>query len=232
MTVIGYALRFLVILPAIILHEISHGWVAYRLGDPTAKNAGRLSLNPVRHIDLWGTILMPALLLLLSGGQFAFGYAKPVPINPRYFGDYRRGMFLTGIAGPTTNIILAAIAGLGVRAVGSAQITAAMTSGASITSFAPATIVGLILWYFCFLNVVLVFFNLIPIPPLDGSRVLPLFLSDRGLQTYHEVERYGFGILLVILFVVPYISQGAIDPIGIYFNYTVYPITQLLSGIV
>lgn len=234
MTLVGYAVRFLLILPAIILHEVSHGWVAYRLGDPTAKNAGRLSLNPIRHIDPWGTLLMPALLLLISGGTFSFGYAKPVPINPRYFRDYRQGMFLTGIAGPSTNVILALLSGLGVRLIGIGTVSPlllALLSGSGITLSAikPAAALGLVLWFFCFMNLVLVFFNLIPIPPLDGSRVLPLFLSDRGLQTYHQIEQYGFVILLAILFLVPYVFK--VDPIGVYFNYTVYPLARVFTGI-
>jgi Zn-dependent protease len=233
-SLVGYAVRFILILPAIILHEISHGWVAYRLGDPTAKNAGRLSLNPVRHIDPWGTLLMPALLLLVSGGTFSFGYAKPVPINPRYFRDYRQGMFLTGFAGPATNVLLALVAGVGVRLVGIGPVSpfvGVLFSGAplSLSAMSGPVIIGLVLWYFCFMNLVLVFFNLIPIPPLDGSRVLPLFLSDRGLRTYHQIEQYGFVILLAVLFLVPYVLR--IDPIGVYFQYTVYPLTRLFTGI-
>ena len=176
---------------------------------------------------------MPALLLLLSGGSFAFGYAKPVPINPRYFRDYRQGMFLTGIAGPVTNVLLALASGIAVRLIGAAKITAALfglqTGGITWASMAPVTLVGIVLWYFCTLNLVLVFFNLIPIPPLDGSRVLPLFLSDQGLRTYHQVEQYGFVILLAILFLVP--SVFHVDPIGAYFNVTVFPLTHLFSGV-
>jgi Zn-dependent protease len=233
-SLVGYALRFILILPAIILHEISHGWVADRLGDPTAKDAGRLSLNPVRHIDPWGTLLMPALLLLISGGSFAFGYAKPVPIDPRYFRDYRQGMFLTGIAGPTTNIVLALVSGIGVRLLGPAKLApfvmTLLTGGRfTLSGMSGSVMLGLLLWYFCFMNLVLVFFNLIPIPPLDGSRVLPLFLTDGGLRVYHQVEQYGFVILLAILFLVPYVLQ--FDPIGAYFQYTVYPLTRVFTGI-
>ncbi len=204
-----YALSFLFLLPAIILHEISHGWVAYRLGDPTAKNAGRLSLNPIRHIDLFGTIILPALLILVSG--FGFGYAKPVPINPNYFKDYRRGMFLTGIAGPTTNLILAALSGLAFRLV----------PDMGYLSYA--------LILFCQMNLVLVFFNLIPIPPLDGSRVIPLFLSDRAMRTYHQVEQYGFVILLAALWLVPMATGW--DPLQGYFDVTVGNLTKLFAGV-
>ena len=108
-------MRFAMLFPAIILHEISHGYVAYLLGDPTAKRAGRLTLNPIAHIDPIGTVVMPLALLFLSGGAFFFGYAKPVPFNPRNFKDERTGMLLTGIAGPVTNIVLAIVFGLASR---------------------------------------------------------------------------------------------------------------------
>lgn len=209
--VLPYLVRFLLLLPAIVLHEVSHGWVAYLLGDPTAKNAGRLSLNPIKHIDPVGTLLLPAILLLASGGRAAFGYAKPVPVNPRYFGNHRNGMFLVGIAGPTTNLILAFLSGMGVRLVGANGVA------------------GYILFYFALVNLTLLFFNLIPIPPLDGSRVIPLFLSDRGLRTYYEVERYGFVILLAILWLVPQVFH--VDPLGAYLEATVLPLLRAFTGV-
>jgi len=205
------AIQFALLLPAIVIHEVSHGWVAYLLGDPTAKDRGRLSANPLRHIDPWGTLLLPALLLAFSGGRAAFGYAKPVPINPHNFKDYRRGMFLTGIAGPTSNLLLALLAGLVVRTFG-------------LTSW-----VMLGIYYFTLVNLTLLFFNLIPIPPLDGSRVLPLFLSDRAMQTYHQAEQYGFVILLAVLWIVP--SVFHVDPIGAYLGATVERLMPLLTGV-
>lgn len=208
---IMFATRFALLLPAIILHEVAHGYVAYRLGDPTAKDAGRLTLNPIKHIDLWGTILMPALLLLVSGGSVAFGYAKPVPVNPMRFKDHRAGMFWVGIAGPATNVVLAAISGLLVRLVG------------------LDSIFGLVLWSFAYLNLILVFFNLIPIPPLDGSRVLPLFLPDSAMDVYYKMEQYGFVILLAILWFAPRVL--GFDPISSYLNATVGPLLQLFTGV-
>jgi Zn-dependent protease len=202
---------FALILPAIILHEVSHGYVAFRLGDPTAKRAGRLTLNPIKHIDPFGTLLLPALLILVSG--VGFGWAKPVPVNPHFFKDYRKGMFLTGIAGPTTNIVLAVLAGLVFRLVGGNGLF------------------GWLCYVFASGNLVLVFFNLIPIPPLDGSRVIPLFLSDAGMQTYHQVERYGFAILMVVLWGIPTLTNGALDPIDTYFRLTVDPLLSLLTGV-
>lgn len=210
-TIIGLALRFVLILPAIVLHEVSHGYVAYLLGDPTAKRAGRLTLNPIKHVDPFGTLLLPAILLLLTRGQAYFGYAKPVPVNPGYFKNYRMGFFLTGIAGPSANLVLALLSGLAVRALGYQTIP-----GAIALMFAQA-------------NLILMFFNLIPIPPLDGSRVIPLFLTDAGMRTYARVEQYGFGILMLMLWGLPALT-GA-DPIGIYFEYTVAPLLRLFAGV-
>ncbi len=109
-TLLQYGLQFLVAVPAIVFHEVAHGYAALYLGDPTAKNEGRLSLNPLKHIDPFGTIILPLLMIVALGA--GFGYAKPVPVNPRYFKDYRKGMFITALAGPATNLALAAVAGL------------------------------------------------------------------------------------------------------------------------
>jgi len=211
-------ISFAVLIPAIVFHEVSHGYVAYRLGDPTAKLRGRLSLNPIRHIDPFGTILLPLLMVAIFG--FGFGYAKPVPVNPAYFKDRRKGMFLTGIAGPSANLAMALGAGIAVRALG----------------FVPSTgldlVVGyawLAFYYFAYMNLVLMFFNLIPLPPLDGSRVLPLFLSDRALHTYHKIEQYGFFILFGILWLAPRFL--GFDPFDAYFNATVEPIARLFTGV-
>ena len=212
-SLLGYFVRFALILPAIVLHEVSHGYVAYLLGDQTAKRAGRLTLNPVKHIDPFGTLLLPALLLLVSGGQYAFGYAKPVPVNPNNFSDYRKGFFLTALAGPTTNLTLAFLSGLGFRLLDGSGTLA------------------MLLLYFAQMNLVLMFFNLIPIPPLDGSRVIPLFLSDSAMQKYHEVERYGFAILMVVLWGIPQLTNGAFDPIDTYFSLTVDPLLRLFTGL-
>lgn len=209
MDLVQIAWRFGLLVPAIVIHEVSHGWAAYALGDTTAKDKGRLSLNPVRHIDPWGTILLPLLMVAILG--FGFGYAKPVPVNPYRFKDYRRGMFLTGIAGPASNLVLAMLSGLLFRIVGGAGL------------------LGLSLYYFALMNLVLMFFNLIPLPPLDGSRVLPLFLSDRAMDLYHGVERYGFLIILVALWVLP--SYLGVDPLGWYFGATVYPLLGLFTGV-
>jgi Zn-dependent protease len=206
----------LLIIPAIILHEVSHGYVAYLLGDPTAKDRGRLTLNPIAHVDLWGTILMPAMMLLLSSGQFALGYAKPVPIDPRRMTrtSYQMGMLLTGAAGPVTNILLAVVAGIGFR----------------ICALLGAPYIVLYMFqFFTVINLVLAFFNLIPIPPLDGSRVVQYFLKGDALRAYARLEQYGFIIVLALVFLLPSIVPS-LDIIGTYFDYTVFPIARFLLG--
>jgi len=220
-------LRFALIIPAIVLHEVAHGYVAYRLGDTTAKDAGRLTLNPLKHIDVFGTLILPAILIAVSG--VGFGYAKPVPINPYRFRDYRKGLFLTGIAGPTTNLALAAISGLLFRLFTPDQLLSVFAANLVPADMTATTTIALVLWMFASVNLVLLFFNLIPIPPLDGSRVIPLFLSDAGMRAYHKVEQYGFVILLGLLWVVPTFS--GVDPISVYFRYTVVPMQLLLTGL-
>ncbi len=201
-------------MPSIVLHEVAHGYASLRFGDPTARDAGRLSLNPLRHVDLFGTVLLP--LLLWSSGAPVFGYAKPVPVNPGYYRDLRRGQFVTGLAGPAANLALA-VCGGGVA-------WAAWVLGAS--GHTPLTWIWLIAGAFVEVNLVLMFFNLLPIPPLDGSSVLPLFLSDRGLYNYYRMRRYAFPMLLALLWGVPALFR--VDPIGIYLRYTVDPLFRML----
>jgi Zn-dependent protease len=204
-------LRFALLFPAIILHEVAHGYIAFLLGDPTAQRAGRLTLNPIKHIDPVGTIILPLVLLIMSGGAFFFGYAKPVPFNPRNFKDERTGMLLTGIAGPVTNILLAILTGLVIRvfpATGPTWLDA---------------VFGVIV-YFCYANLVLAFFNLVPVPPLDGSRVLQWILPDGLRDAYHGFERYGFMALIALTWLVP----GAFNW---YLSVTVEPIFTLITGL-
>lgn len=212
-----FLIRFLFLIPAITMHEAAHGYVAYWLGDPTAKDRGRLSLNPLRHIDPFGTILLP--LILTAMFTVGFGYAKPVPVDPRRFADYRRGMLLTGLAGPAMNFGLAAVSGLAFRAL--------VASGV-LVGVAGELAAG-VLVTFVLVNLVLLFFNLLPIPPLDGSRVLPIFLSDRALRKYHQFERYGLLVVLLVVWVLPAVVPG-LDPVGAYFGATVFPLLRLLAG--
>ncbi len=171
---------FLVIIPSAIIHEYSHGLVADRLGDPTARYAGRLTLDPRVHVDLWGTLLLPFLLFLGSGGTFMFAYAKPVPINPFNLRNQKWGPALVSAAGPLSNLLLACAFALTLRIV----------PHTSATPFFSAIISA---------NVLLAIFNLLPIPPLDGSKIL-YGLVDVPFQTQVFLDRYGFVILLVFLF--------------------------------
>ncbi|MHB9003693.1 MAG: site-2 protease family protein [Coriobacteriia bacterium] len=209
-------LMFALLLPAIVFHEVAHGYMAYLLGDTTAKDRGRLTLNPLKHIDPFGTILLPLLMIAIFG--FGFGYAKPVPINPHRFRDYRKGLFLTGIAGPAANLGLALIAALIVR----------LLEGLGMDASAGGELITVGFYLFAYMNLMLMFFNLIPLPPLDGSRILPLFLSDRAMVTYGKFEQYGFVILFAILWLGPRFL--GFDPIAWYFSATVEPIMNLLVG--
>ncbi len=185
---------FIVILiVSVILHEVSHGLVARRLGDPTAEMAGRLTLNPIPHIDPFGSVLLPAMLAL--SGSPVFGWARPVPVNPQQFKRPTEGMALTALAGPVSNLALALVAG---------RVLLPATSG----------IVADLVWAFGVINVVLAVFNLLPIPPLDGSRMLPLFLGNRGRAVYAKVEPYGFLILFAGLFLIPGATRWLSVPIS------------------
>lgn len=163
---------------AVILHEVAHGYAALQLGDPTAKYAGRLTLNPLNHIDLWGTIIIP-IAMYLAGG-FVFGWAKPVPVNYYNLRHGKWGPVLVALAGPAMNFILLAVFGAAAR-------------------FSPlGTSLPLLFGTIALINGILMFFNLIPVPPLDGSKILYLFLDNRP-DVIHFLERYGMIILFVIL---------------------------------
>ena len=172
---------FLIIIPSAIIHEYAHGWVADQLGDPTARNAGRLTLDPRAHIDMWGTIIMPIMLLLFSGGSFMFAYAKPVPYNPYNLSNRKWGPALVGVAGPAANLIVAVMFGILVR-------------------FLPPSNFSLLLGIIVYANLLLMVFNLVPIPPLDGSKILFAVLPDSMYQFKLNLERYGFIILLFFIF--------------------------------
>ncbi len=202
------------LVPSVVLHEMAHGHVSLRHGDPTARDAGRLSLNPLRHVDLFGTVLLP--LMLWSAGAPVFGYAKPVPVNPAHYADLRHGQLATGLAGPAANLALAVLGG-GVAWM--AWLLGAADGGAMMWLW----LVGAA---FTQVNLVLMFFNLIPFPPLDGSSVLPLLLSNRGLYTYCRLRQYAFPVLIALLWGVPALFD--VDPIGAYFRYTVDPLFNLL----
>lgn len=179
---------------AIVLHEVAHGWIADKLGDHTARDMGRLTLNPLPHIDLFGTILMPLLLFYITNGRMVFGYAKPVPINPYNFKDPRKGMALSSIAGPGVNLIMALAFAILLRLV----MPAVEAIAPEQTVGAAALPLSLMFGYGVLINVVLAVLNMIPIPPLDGSRVVYWALPEKPARAYYRLEPYGMFILMAL----------------------------------
>ena len=214
-TIILGVLKVLAFVPAIVIHECAHGFAAAKLGDPTARNAGRLSLNPLRHVDPFGTVLLPG-LLILSGAGFVFGYAKPVPYNPRYFKDVRKGEVIVGLAGPASNLLM--------------SLAGAAIAWGSLQLFGLSQELALYTWYFgcyfCSVTLCLAFFNLLPIPPLDGSSIVAPLLSDRALDVYYQVQRYGMFILMLFVFLPYFIPQ--LDVLGIYLQATAGNLANLM----
>jgi Zn-dependent protease len=197
---------FLVFIPAVIFHEVAHGVVALWCGDDTAKRAKRLTLNPLRHVDPFGSIILPILLVITVGTPF--GWAKPVPVRIDQLRHPRNQSVLVGLAGPATNIILAAIAGALYRIFYTGlvvPITPAQYASTSLISYLPLG--AQILITFGVVNVILAAFNLIPIPPLDGSALLERAMPQSWLGSYYRMR---MGFLLVVLFVV-FAFQAPLD---------------------
>lgn len=176
------------LLVCVIPHEVAHGFVAWKLGDPTARAAGRLTLNPLKHLDPVGSIILPLGLLLLrrfAGFPIVFGWAKPVPVNPYYFRDTWKGMLWVSIAGPATNFAMALLA----AGLGRALVALGVTN-AYVLAFVALVVL---------LSLVLGLFNLLPVPPLDGSKVLAYFLPVRWRIQLLRLEQFGIFIVLALL---------------------------------
>ena len=192
---------FLLMIPAVLIalvvHEVSHGYAAYLCGDNTAKAYGRLTLNPLKHLDPFGAIMM-----MLTG----FGYAKPVPYNPNNFSDVRKGEVIVGLVGPVSNLAMALV-GAGIAWLGNYLYLVIPELAIYVWYFGV---------YFCQVNLCLAFFNLIPLPPLDGSVIIAPLLSDNALRTYYKVQQYSMFILLLLVLVLPYFTN--VDIIGMYLN--------------
>jgi Zn-dependent protease len=192
-TVVNIVMVLVVIVPSIILHEVAHGVAALGFGDDTAKRAGRLTLNPIPHIDPFGTVLLPALLAFTTGA--AFGYARPVPVNPSRMRRPRDHGLLVSLAGPATNVVLALLAALVLRQFGQTG---------------NATVADLVL-RFGAVNVILAAFNLLPIPPLDGSALVERVLPRRMLPRWHQIRQYSMALLLVVVLLLPQMLNGVFD---------------------
>jgi Zn-dependent protease len=172
-----------ILMISVILHEVAHGYTAFRLGDPTARDAGRLTLNPLKHIDPFGTVILPLLLIFLKS-SFLIGWAKPVPVNSALLRDPQRAMMLVSAAGPLTNLALALAAALPLRI---------------LPSFLPPWLVDPLV-YCCFINILLAIFNLVPVPPLDGSKLVSYFLPPHIRAMYESLTPYGLLIIIGLLF--------------------------------
>jgi len=196
----------IIFLFSVVFHELAHGWVAFALGDSTAKRAGRLTLNPLKHLDPIGSVLLPGLLILMKfagGGGFIFGWAKPVPVNPYNFKDQKYGSAKVAAAGPAANLSLALVFGLALR-------------------FLPIIYsvqgLGLIFLYIVQINLILAVFNLLPIPPLDGSHILFTFLREKANNLKMFLVQYGFFLLMIVIF--------------FFFQYIAYAVLWLMELIV
>lgn len=182
------AVYILPVIFAITVHEVAHGWVAQKYGDNTAANLGRLTLNPIKHIDLLGTIILPA-LLLVTGTGFVFGWAKPVPVDPRYFKKPRQNMAIVALAGPVSNLLMA----IGWALI--ARLGVAFSENQSIAlPLIYSGVAGISI------NLILMLLNLLPIPPLDGSRVLSGILPSHLAWQFNKLERFGFLIVMAMLY--------------------------------
>lgn len=212
-------MQALAVIVGLCVHESAHALAAWALGDKTARSRGRVSLNPLAHIDPFGTVLLPLIMIVLGGPVFAF--AKPVPVYLGNLKHPKRDEVIVSLAGPVSNIILAAAFALLLHGVAGLSFT----PGTAQALYAAATFLQLAV--LC--NLSLAFFNLIPLPPLDGSSLIVPFLSGRALDTYYQIQRYAMPILIIVLYLVPQVLR--IDLVGIYFNFTVYPLFDLLTGL-
>jgi Zn-dependent protease len=198
-----------ILLFSVIIHEIAHGWTALMLGDPTAKNMGRLTLNPIPHIDLVGSIIVPLFSLFAAGSVF-IAWAKPVPVDPRNFSHYRRDDLLVSVAGPVSNIVLALICSIAVILLAMAN----KSIGSWNAPLADQVMVFLLRMFYggVYLNIVLAVFNLIPVPPLDGSHVLASLLPGKVAAAYARIGFLGIFAILFLMRVPAFSSafQGVI----------------------
>ncbi len=208
----------LAVIVGIVVHESAHALAAYLLGDKTAQSRGRISLNPLNHIDPFGTIILPILMILAGGPVFAF--AKPVPVYLNNLKHPKRDEVLVSLAGPASNIILACLGAVMMRLLGNVA-----ASSAFLWSGTLAVLVNFVVTFIS-VNLSLAFFNLIPLPPLDGSSVLVPFLKGKALSIYYRIQQYAMPILIIVLYLLPMVLH--IDLVGMFFSVTVDPLFSML----
>lgn len=212
-TIQTIAIWILPVLFAITVHEVAHGWVAKKFGDKTAFIMGRLTLNPIKHIDLIGTIVVPLILLILGG--FVFGWAKPVPVNFNNLKNPKRDMAFVAAAGPAANLIMAILWAL-IAKLGVILFSMQIGWALALIYMGQAGIL---------INLILMVLNLIPIPPLDGSRIVSSFLPNRIAYKYNKLERYGFIILLLLL------ATGVLGHLFLPIVSWLFNLTRIIIGI-
>lgn len=223
-----FLLQLLIVIPgiylAVIPHEVMHGYIAMKNGDYTAKNMGRLTMNPLKHIDIFGSIIMPLLLILLRS-NIIFAYAKPVPVNPLYFRNFKKGLRNTSLAGPGINLVMAFLLGslyglilfiyaLILRIPASEvliqNLNFTFLNQANLSFFG---VISMVFLYAIRINIFLAVFNFIPIPPLDGSKIVASFLPESAMYKYLSIGRIGFFIIFILLFLGGGIFWSFIDPL-------------------
>ncbi|MBR3158184.1 MAG: site-2 protease family protein [Atopobiaceae bacterium] len=216
--ILHIALMVGIVMLSTVLHEVAHAATANALGDPTAKEQGRLTLNPFKHLDLVGSFVLPLLMALVGGPIFAF--AKPVPYNPNRLKNPVRDEVLVALAGPACNFLQACIGAVAFRA---------MVSSIGFTGLSEAAVWGLdALATYVYLNLMLMFFNLIPLPPLDGSSIVSPLLRGKARDWYYVVQRNAMPVLLAVMYLVPMVFH--IDPVGMYLDATAQPLAVALLG--
>ncbi len=213
------ALSVLLVMVSASIHEFGHAFAAHRLGDDTAKRAGRLTLNPLAHLDPFGSIFLPMIMAMAGGPVFAF--AKPVPYNPRNLRNMQRDEVLVALAGPATNLLQAAVGAMACRLVWSRMTLDIVTGGAAYWIYTTLST-------YVYVNCSLAFFNLIPLPPLDGSSIVSPLLRGEARRRYYVVQHYSLPILMALLYLVPMMLP--IDPLGAYLDVTAGALADLLLG--
>ena len=214
--IINAALVIVVVVVSASLHEFGHAYAAWRCGDPTAAEQGRLTINPAAHVDPFGSVLLPLILSLAGGVTLA--YAKPVPYDPRRLRDRRRDEVIVAVAGPAMNLIQAIVGAVAFR-IAAPHLVPLGNAG---------TWAARLLLMYVSVNVSLMLFNLIPLPPLDGSKILMPLFKGEALRRYYQVQRYAMPIMLVLLFVLP--EYLGIDPVGAFVGGVGGQILDLLLG--